>query len=54
MAKLNASPEIVELMEQQSAEINRFAGWGTALADEMGAGHLECAEKIRALRNPKK
>lgn len=54
MAKLNASPEIVELMEQQSAEINRLRDGMAALADEMGAGHLECAEKIRALRNPKK
>lgn len=54
MRKLTASPEIVELLRLQSSEINRLRDGMAALADEMGAGHLECADKIRALRNPKK
>lgn len=52
MATLKASPEIIDLMKAQSAEINRLRDGMKALADEMGAGHLECRDKIMALINP--
>jgi hypothetical protein len=52
MATLKASPEIIDLMKAQSAEINRLRDGMKELAESFGAGHLECRDKILALINP--